>query len=192
MSRVDPLGNQCDYCVRIHVRLAANLKIDVHQAIRNAQRLYGRNKIYFETPAPQSVYMNAADFGRLSVVNGECRWNQESSEQKDLFDLVGANDMFGITAVFVSGLQTASGPLNGCAGHAAYRAGVMIGSACTPWTLSHEVGHVLLGANYSPVHTTDASNIMFASSSRFTQASNPSFDFAQLAQIRSSPYVVRC
>lgn len=192
MPRIDPFGRRCDYCVRVHIRLAANLDIDIHQAVYNAQRLYGSSGIFFDTPTTTSIALTAADFGRLSVINGECNWNQESSEQKELLDRVNAEDLTGITAVFVSGIETSTGPLNGCAGHALHRAGVMIGSACTPWTLSHEVGHVLLGPGYSPVHTTSPNNIMFHSSASFKQSSNPSFDFAQIDQIRRSRYVTRC
>lgn len=192
MARVDKFGNKCALCVRVNIRLGANLSFNVNTAVENAQRLYGENGICFETPSVQSVALSAQDLGRLSVVNGECNWSQESAEQKDLFDLAGASPFAGITAVFIGGLQTNTGPLNGCAGHAPYRAGVMISSACTPWTLSHEVGHVLLGPFYSPVHTKDSNNIMYEKSSTFTQASKPSFDFAQLDQIRRSAYVSSC
>jgi hypothetical protein len=164
----------------------------VLQAIRNAQKLYGRNGIYFDVISQQSIQLNAADFGRLSVVNGQCQWNQESPEQADLFSRLNSFDMLGITAVFVKGIQTLTGALNGCAGHANWRAGVMVGSACTPWTLAHEVGHVLLGSSYSPVHTTSPSNIMYEKSSQFTQTSNPSLDLPQVAQVLRSQYVRRC
>jgi hypothetical protein len=67
-----------------------------------------------------------------------------------------------------------------------------MGSACTPWTLAHEVGHVLLGASYSPVHTSSPNNIMFASSAVFTQAGNPSLDSGQVTQMLRSQYVRPC
>jgi hypothetical protein len=133
-----------------------------------------------------------ADFGRLSVVNGQCQWNQESPEQADLFSRLNSFDMLGITAVFVKGIQTLTGALNGCAGHANWRAGVMVGSACTPWTLAHEVGHVLLGSTYSPVHTSSPLNIMYEKSSQFTQTSNPSLDLSQVGQMLRSQYVRPC
>jgi hypothetical protein len=192
MARTDPLGNRCYHCVRVHVRSVVNVGIDIAQAIRNAQKIYGDKGIFFEVISQQSIMLNTADFGRLSVVNGQCQWNQESPEQADLFSRVNSFDMLGVTAVFVKGIQTLSGPLNGCAGHANWRAGVMMGSACTPWTLAHEVGHVLLGASYSPVHTNSPNNIMFASSAVFTQASNPSLDSGQVTQMLRSQYVRPC
>lgn len=190
MPRTDKLGNLCDLRVQVHIRMGTNLSFNVYAAIDNAQRMYGESGISFETPTVSSIALSASDLGRLSVINGECNWDQESAEQKELFDIVGASPFAGVTAIFIGGIQTATGPLNGCAGHATYRAGVLIGSACTPWTLSHEVGHVLLGPKFSPVHTNDPKNIMYERSSTFTQASSPSFNAAQIEQIRRSPYVM--
>jgi hypothetical protein len=69
MARTDPLGNRCYHCVRVHVRSVVNVGIDIAQAVRNAQKIYGDKGIFFEVISQQSIMLNTADFGRLSVVN---------------------------------------------------------------------------------------------------------------------------
>ncbi|MBX7229583.1 MAG: peptidoglycan-binding protein [Burkholderiaceae bacterium] len=101
----------------------------------------------------------------LSIVNKvECPFVGASDEQHLLHKLgftknIGLND---ITAYFIDeirnslGLETAVG----CAGHATSRAAVMVSSGAQPTTLAHEIGHVLLGPHFFPVHETDPDNLM--------------------------------
>ena len=189
MARYNPLGNKCDYCVRVHIRVAAKLSFDINRAIRNAQRLYGRYGIYFEIASSQSVLIPAEYAGDLEIVSTECIAGEESPEQKLLLDLFSASDMVGVTAIFVSML---SGATLGCASHAAYRAGVIVSSFAPIWTLAHEVGHVLLGQYYTPHHTSSDGNLMFAGTATQTRVNDPTLEVSQLNQMRRSPYLTRC
>lgn len=126
---------------------------------------------------------------KLNVIDMECKWDQENGDQTDLFKLANVGEKNGVFVFFVKSIKTASGSLNGCAGHKPKRPAVVISENCTPWTLAHEVGHVLLGSAYRPVHTADKNNIMYSKSSTFTQGSVPTFTAQQVEQIKKSPYL---
>lgn len=40
-------------------------------------------------------------------------------------------------------INSTAPPLNGCASHPAGRPGAVVVHDCSPWTLAHEIGHVL-------------------------------------------------
>jgi hypothetical protein len=73
---------------------------------------------------------------------GQCRRGQTTDEQNQLFNNrhnVRAND---IVVYFVR--STAGGPpLNGCAVHPTGKPGCVIVRGPSPWTLAHELGHIL-------------------------------------------------
>ncbi|HOW77341.1 MAG TPA: hypothetical protein P5102_13430 [Candidatus Competibacteraceae bacterium] len=55
----------------------------------------------------------------LEVIDGACKWDQNNSEQDDLFDLVKAKISGGIVIFIVGSIKTsATDTLAGCAGHA--------------------------------------------------------------------------
>jgi hypothetical protein len=58
-------------------------------------------------------------------------------------------------------------------------------AAGSQWTTAHEVGHVLLGSSFSPVHESSSSNLMFSSTPGIT-GNPPSLTDAQVAQIKRS------
>lgn len=192
MSRLDPLGNKCDFTVRIHVRQVANSQSSVFEQVRNAQRVYGKVGIYFDVGTMESIALDAAAYSRLAVVTTECNWDEDSPEQAELFERVGASPLQqGILAVFVRDIRKPDRFTNGCAGHSPHRAAVVVSAFASPWTLAHEVGHVLLGSSFLPVHTTSRDNVMFSPTSDLHPSVPPGFDLTQQAQIFRSPYVTR-
>lgn len=193
MSRVDPLGKRCDFAVAIHVRQVATTQSSVLGQVRNAQRVFGNCGIYFEVATMQSIALDSAAYSRLAVVSTVCQWNQESAEQSELFSRVGASAFQqGITVVFLRDIMTPNGWVNGCASHAPHRAAVLVSAASSPWTLAHEVGHVLLGPSFMPLHSTSRQNVMFAPTADLHPSQPPTFDKSQQVQILRSPYVVKC
>src|SRR5262249_61416982 len=75
--------------------------------------------------------------------------------------------------------------INGCAEqNASSRAITVVSSTASPWTMGHEIVHVLL-EGYTPVHSTDKGNLMYAPSADIT-ANPPSLDPTQLTTIRAS------
>lgn len=192
MPRVDPFGNRCTHCVRIHVRQMENNWVSPSVAITNAQRFYGSNGIYLEVASMLSTRLNPADYFKFTFIRTDCQWGQESRVQSDLFSQMAASDYQGILVVFVFAIDTPTGELEGCAGHSPHRAAVVVRSASPPWALAHEIGHVLLGPSFVPVHSTAAGNIMGTEAAILSSSQLPRFDFAQLEQVRRSPYLLRC
>ena len=76
--------------------------------------------------------------------------------------------------------------LNGCAEQdARNRAITVVSSTASPWSMGHEIVHVLRGA-YT-VHSTDNGNLMFTPTANIV-ANPPSLDPTQLTTIRASRY----
>lgn len=191
MAVNNSLGQSCSHRVRIHIREIHRPKVNLESAIKNAERLYGGAGVHFAVASAMCIHTTAAEYAKLNVVDGDCKWNQESPEQTELHALAGGTGSQDVLVFFVKGIKTLSGAtLNGCAGHAPARPAAVLGENCTPWTLAHEVGHVLLGPTFSPVHTSDRGNIMFRQSSTFSLTSTPSFTAAQAVQNKTGRYVV--
>lgn len=75
--------------------------------------------------------------------------------------------------------------LLGCGGHAAGRPACIVAARASRWDTAHEIGHVLLTSAFSPVHSTDPTNLMFQFSS--TSSTTPILTDAQVAQMKASP-----
>ena len=84
--------------------------------------------------------------------------------------------------------QKSGGPLNGCAANRRGMAAVAVTASGSPWTLAHELGHVLFGPTFSPVRHPDTINIMFAPTTGITEVL--SFAPQQVARLRASPFCV--
>ena len=82
----------------------------------------------------------------LDLDAGTCQMGSTTAEQDELFAIrgtAGAND---VVVYFVRSVTTTGpngGAQNGCAAHPAGQPGAAIAQIESPWTLAHEVGHVL-------------------------------------------------
>ena len=183
----DKHGNECSKRLPVGIyTLALVESFDYFEAVEVAEKLYGKHGIFFDVVTQLCLALDEAQQVRLAVIDGSCEWDQNNSEQAELHTL--ANAPQGQVSVFiVGGIQTDSGSLAGCAGHAPTTpAAVVSGKAGTKFTLSHEVGHILLTSSFSPVHETSTSNIMI-SSTRNLSVNEPNFNEAQLRKIMSHP-----
>jgi hypothetical protein len=125
---------------------------------------------------------------------GECNLNKSglSAELTALLNKglvgVGSNE---IVVFFAKKVSDKSGSeLNGCAEqNASNRAITVVSSTASPWTMGHEIVHVLL-EGYSPAtggHASDKGNLMYSPSSSIN-ANPPSLDPTQLTTIRANRY----
>ena len=113
----------------------------------------------------------------------------EEWTKDDLYERAGIRaNAAGVRVFFVAGLvELDGGSLKGCAGHAPGKPACVIDSnIATMFTLSHELGHVLLTSSFSPVHHPSNNNIMFRVTDGHTLSRPPVFDAAQITQIRSN------
>lgn len=195
MSVRDELGNVCDRRVGLHLFSIGNPAVSETVALRNAMRVYGQHRICLQVLSGQSIRLSGVEQLTFDDVDGACLWNVVSDEQRQLHDLgdsfqnIGAND---IRVYWVNRIREADGnTLAGCAGHAPAKAAVVVSAIGSPWTMAHELGHVLLGPAYTPVHARDNRNIMFSPSANIA-ADPPTFNISQLGAITSSRFCVSC
>ena len=64
----------------------------------------------------------------------------------------------------------------------------MLAANAKKYDMAHEVGHVLLGSSFTPVHTSDSKNVMVSVPG--SPKTPLTFTPDQLTQIRKSPYCV--
>jgi hypothetical protein len=133
-----------------------------------------------------SLGLPEADANRLSVVNGSCEWEITSGEFSEVQSMVGPLPSTEILVCYVNRFE---GTTLGCGGHAPSKPACIVAATGSPWTTAHEVGHVMLGKSFSPVHATDTTNLMFRSTPGIT-ASLPSLTDDQVKQIKKSPCCV--
>jgi hypothetical protein len=98
-----------------------------------------------------------------------------------------------ILVFIVSGMYGPDGRYNGIRGCAAHRPGdpavVIRARNITHWLMAHEVGHVLLGSSFQPVHSDDESNLMFKDDIEYNY--NAGLTEGQVRAIRRSPSCLR-
>jgi peptidoglycan hydrolase-like protein with peptidoglycan-binding domain len=179
--------------VRIHlISLVPETTEPLSRQENNARMVLAQYGIRLVTASGQSLGLTAAERTMFEDVNvGECNLNKSglSSELTALLNRglagVGANEIVVFFAKKVSNQHGSE--LNGCAEqNASSRPITVVSSTASPWTMGHEVVHVLL-EGYTPVHSSDTGNLMYSPSSAIT-ANPPSLDTTQLTTIRASRY----
>lgn len=191
--RVDKHGNNCAKQVNVTIRTIATLSFNYGVALKNAEKLFGSNGIYFNVVSQSCPFISKQQALVLDVIDGTCKWNKFSTEQQILYDAVGGSNFSGILVAFVKDIKKPDGKkLNGCSGHKPDKPMTVIRGDATVWTMCHELGHILLGPDYSPVHHADAANIMYKKSSTFSAANSPIFNSDQMTQLKKSPYLSSC
>ena len=87
-----------------------------------------------------------------------------------------------IVVYFVNRFATAG--LLGCGGHLPGKPACIVGSQAARYSTAHEVGHVLLGSGFNPVHDPLISNLMYAFENR--TGDPPGLNGPQVTQIKRS------
>lgn len=130
--------------VRLHVKvMVVPSTFSVDDLVRNMRDTYISARLGVET-ASTEVLANDPALRDLDV--GGCPFpcpTVPTAEQAQLFAHnanVGPNE---VVAYFVDTVIATGGALNGCCAHPAGRPGVAISSTPSPWTLAHEIGHVM-------------------------------------------------
>jgi peptidoglycan hydrolase-like protein with peptidoglycan-binding domain len=179
--------------VRLHLRSIAMPKVPEMRQLQVMQEVYAQYAIMIEMASGESIALSRDDELTLNVVDGDCKWDQISDEQRLLQGLgtkqnVGPND---ITVYYATTLRKLDGStLQGCAGSVPDRPAVMIAAdAVDKTTMAHEVGHILLGSSFTPTHEADSKNLMCQAA---ICTGHPAFlNDAQLKAIRASRFLVR-
>lgn len=175
--------------VRLHFRSIAVPFVPEFTALAFAQQVYGQYDIDIVMASGQSLALDPLETVKLHTIDGQCKWDQTNDEQKLLFGMGGTQGVnpTDVLVYYVNAIKKDNGDeLNGCAGHEPTQPAVVVGSAGSRWTLAHELGHVLLGSKFDPVHMDDdTTNVMHSPTTDIT-ANPPNFNEAQLEAIRKS------
>ena len=195
MAVRDELGNLCNRKVRLHLRSLGMPRVPEFNALRNAQRIYGQYGICIEFASGQSIPAAVDAVNQtlsLSAVDvGSCTMSQSMTIQQTALFNHGSRQFArstDITCYWVQNVQSEGKGLAGCAAHPSgplnSRGACVIAAAASPWTLAHEVGHVL-GLR----HSTKNREMMFTPTSSIA-ALLPSISEADLRTVMASPYCV--
>jgi Putative peptidoglycan binding domain len=179
--------------VRLHLRSIAMPKVPEMRQLQVMKDIYAQYAILIEMASGESIALARDEALTLDVVDGDCKWDQLSDEQRLLQGLgakqnVGPND---ITVYYATTLRKLDGTtLQGCAGSAPDRPAVMIAAdAVDKTTMAHEVGHILLGSGFQPTHEADSKNLMCQAA---VCTGNPAYlNDAQLKAIRASRFLIK-
>jgi hypothetical protein len=195
MPSIDPFGSRCDRVLRVHFRRVHDVEFNLSLSIRFAQQIYGPHGIHLQIASMATVQMTVTDRERLGVQETFCLPNIGNDERDELYNRFGVQDFASITAFLLKGFADPFGrpsPFEtvGCAAHPQHRPAVYLGSHADPWTLAHEVGHVLLGDHLN--HSDAPNNLMRSGHDERRTARNQVLDPEQVTYIRRSPYLLPC
>jgi peptidoglycan hydrolase-like protein with peptidoglycan-binding domain len=157
--------------LNIHMRSIDNPTVPEFTQLKVMEQVFAQYFIRIDVLSGQSIGLSPDETLTLEIIDGACKWDQVSDEQRLLQNSgskqgVGPNDITVYFATVIRTGKTTKGKnitLQGCAGHAPDRPAVMIAAtAIDKTTMAHEVCHVLLGSSFDPVHTDDNANLMCA------------------------------
>ncbi|MCO5093508.1 peptidoglycan-binding domain-containing protein [Bosea sp. (in: a-proteobacteria)] len=150
--------------INVHMRSIDNPTVPEFTQLKVMEEIYAQYLIRVDVLTGQSVGLTPGEQFTLNIVDGDCKWDQVSDEQR-LLQNSGSNQGVGVNDIvvyFATVLREKNGEtLQGCAGHAPTRPAVMIAASATDkTTMAHEVCHVLLSSSFTPVHVGEDANLM--------------------------------
>lgn len=153
--------------IRLHLRSIAMPQVSEMTQLKIMSEVYAQYAIKIEMASGESVGFDTKGQPiTVTVIDGDCKWDQLSDEQRLLQDLGDKQDTHpnDITVYYAPTLRERDGgTLQGCAGSLPTRPAVMIAADATDkTTMAHEVGHILLSSSFVPVHDNDSDNLMCA------------------------------
>jgi hypothetical protein len=169
--------------VRLHFRAIALTNVPFQRSLANAETVYGQYGIEVAFASGQSIALTPEHRAMFNRIDQECNWNLAEGEFNQLQGLGSPAPATDILVFHVNAF--ADNALLGCGGHAPNRPACTIAARAGAWDTAHEVGHVLLGSTFSPVHASDQRNLMYATS-RPASSSTPVLTHRQVEQIRRS------
>lgn len=167
--------------VRLHFRSIARQNVAFKQSLLDAQVVYSQYGIKIEFGSGESLMLTAAQTQLFDRIDDRCRWVLTSGEFDQLHSLGSRAPSNEILVYYVKSLR--QGKL-GCGGHAPNRPAVTVGGQASRWDTAHEVGHVLLGSSFAPVHVNDRRNLMHPTVAKY--ATIPVLTDKQVKQMRRS------
>ncbi|GAC1420597.1 MAG: hypothetical protein NVSMB6_22310 [Burkholderiaceae bacterium] len=167
--------------IGLHFRAIALTQVTFDQILNSAKDVYAQYGIRVDMMNGQSLSLSLGDQTRFEKVNQECLWDLSVGEFNDLHARGTSAPNTDVLVYFVKSFKE---QLNGCGGHAKGRPACTVAQTGTRWTVAHELGHVLLGSSFAPVHVHDTRNLMNVTTNTITAM--PTLTVKQLARMRKS------
>jgi len=168
--------------VRLHFRSLVLTSVPFARILADAELTFGQYGIRVDMANGESLALTAAEAAKFDRIDQECNWALNDGEFNELHQLGTRAPMTDILVYFIKTFKQAN--LHGCGGHADKRPAVTVAARANRWDTAHEIGHVLLGSSFAPVHAGDTRNLMFAISS--SSSAVPTLNEKQLARMRTN------
>jgi len=182
IRELDKRFERFQHVVRLHFRSIALTQQPFSLLLSNAQRVYAQYGIRVDMQNGESLALSTSDEALFDQIDQECNWVIDDGEIARLHRLGAPAPRTDVLVYFVRAFSDAN--LLGCGGHGGGRPACTVAAAGSQWSMAHEVGHVLLGSSFAPVHTRSTRNLMFNSTPAITGV--PTLTIGQLAQMRAS------
>jgi Putative peptidoglycan binding domain len=167
--------------VRLHYRSIALPKVSFERSLLDAQVIFGQYGIKVDYGSGESMLLTPAQMRLFDRIDNDCEWTLSTGEYNELHSLgTRAPD----NEILVYQVKALKAGLLGCGGHAVNRPAVTVAAHASRWDTAHEVGHVLLGSGFSPVHVNDRRNLMHPTAA--TYSTIPVLTDKQVQQMRRS------
>ena len=169
--------------IKLHFRSLSLTNVPFDRIFRSTQRAYAPHGIRVDFGSGSSLGLSEDEATRLASVSGSCEWEITSGDFAEVQRLGGRVPATDIVVYYVN--RFANAGLLGCGGHLPGRPACILGSGAAQYSTAHEMGHVMLGSSFNPVHDAAISNLMYAFENR--TGDPPSLNAAQITQIKTSP-----
>ncbi len=169
--------------VRLHFRSLSLTNVSFDRVFRATQRAYAPHGIRIDFGSGLSLGLPEDEATRLAAVNGRCEWEITSGDFAEVQRLEGFVAATDIVVYYVNRFATPG--LLGCGGHLPGRPACILAASAARYSTAHELGHVMLGSSFTPVHDSAISNLMYAYENR--TGDPPSLNDGQVTQIKRSP-----
>ncbi len=174
-------GAKFTHRIRLHFRSISLTDVPFNSILSHTQAVYAQYGIKIDYMTGMSLMLSPDEAKRLEQIDGSCTWKVTGGEYAELLQLGSPVPGSDIVVFFVDRFSES---INGCGGHMTNRPGCIVAKAGTKFCTAHEVGHVLLGSGFSPVHSTDKTNVMFDTD--IVRSKTPVFTADQIKQIKVS------
>ena len=178
MQAFNRLLSNYKHRVRLHFRSIALQNVFFQTTLKSTQLVYAQYGIKIEFGSGQSLLLTPDQMNIFDKIDGECNWSITDGEYNQLHNLGNRCPPNEVLVYYVKKLHDALG----CGGHAPKRPAVTVAAKASQWDTAHEVGHVLLGSGFRPVHSAHLGNLMHESASTYFQT--PILTDKQIKQMR--------
>jgi len=168
--------------VKVHFRSIALTATPFDRLLTSAQIAYGQYGIKIDMANGESLALSDEDQALFDQIDQECKWLIDDGEIKRLHSLGTPAPDNDVLVYFVRQFSNAN--MTGCGGHGRNRPACTVAAFGNRWTMAHEMGHVLLGSEFSPVHAASNRNLMFAHTK--SEAIIPILTDRQVTRMRAS------